>query len=140
MGVFPMQHELRRPVVHLSPGPLGDSALAIGGRSSRTDSRLPGHMVGESYTPSLHLPDLPDSISGFSHFAGVTIYVWFIKIRLRAALKVCGCRPAPGKLAWSLQHPVEPNPCNQQRVIYSVPLAPHLNRCQRVANAVGGRH
>lgn len=43
---------------------------------------------------SLHLPDPPDSISGFSHFAGVTIYVWFIKIRLRAALRACGRWPA----------------------------------------------
>jgi hypothetical protein len=68
-----MQQELKRPVVRLSclsPGPLGVSALAIGGRSSRPDSWLPGHTVGESYAPSLHPPDLPDSVSGFSHFAG----------------------------------------------------------------------
>lgn len=89
-----MQPELRRPVLCLSPGPLGVSALAIGGRSSRPDSWLPGHIVGESYTPSIR-QICPIAFQGFSHFAGVTIYVWFIKIRLRASLKVCGCWPAP---------------------------------------------
>lgn len=33
-------------------------------------------------THTLHSPDPPNSILGFSHSAGVTIYVWFIKIRL----------------------------------------------------------
>lgn len=97
----------------------------------RPDSLPPPHMEGKSFAASARS----------SRYALCRSYDLcpFIKIRLRAMLRVCGLGLAV-KLAWSLQHTVEPNPCNQQRVIYSVPPAPRLNRCQRVANVPGGRH
>lgn len=124
----------------LSPGPLGVSALAmVAGPLDLIPGCLDAWWERHMLAPSAQIP--PIAFRG-----SLTLQEFDLCLVHQDTAEGCaqGLWPLAGRPAREADvvsaAPGGTKSGNQQRVIYSVPLAPHLNRCQRVANTVGGRH